>query len=169
MNSHYDMHQEDRVFFAHIERGLLAILKRPSNTPRQSEALTGLLAGLWNLPRVTPHLSCALEYCPTEVAMRFEISGEAVSFSYGSSFHATFWSGGGGQHVGDRRGECREREIDYHSWKVLLEMFENDLCDLETEFTVEVLELPSLGSEGLWHTLPAWKAAGVYGLTDIEA
>ena len=169
MNATYALHQEDRVFLEHVERALLAVLERSTNTFTQTEALTALLCGLWNLPRVTHGLSCAVEYSPNEVGMRFEISAEAVSFSYGSGFHASFWLAEEGSHVGSRWGECGDKHSDYHSWKVLLEMFENDLSCPDTGFTVELISRPSLTTGILWNRLPKLAHKGVKGLTELES
>jgi hypothetical protein len=169
MKPHYYLFQEDRVFLEHVERGLLALLKRLTNKPAQTEAIAALLSGLWNLPFITPGLSCAIEYCPTEAAMRFEINEEFVSFSYGSNFHASFWAHDTSRHVGSRWGESTDPIEDYHSWKVFLEMFENDMSDGETPFTTEYLSAPTLAASQSWGELASWKSRGVDGITEIQS
>ncbi|MEO0018100.1 MAG: hypothetical protein RLZZ522_1383, partial [Verrucomicrobiota bacterium] len=66
-------------------------------------------------------------------------------------------------------GANGDRRMDYHSWKVLLEMFENDLSCPDTEFTVELISRPSLTTGILWDRLPSWEKKGVRGLTELEA
>ena len=172
----FALFQEDRAFLAHVERSFLALLQRDSITPDERKTLLALVAGLRNLPFVTPGLNCTFECSP----FLFQINEEEVSFDAGSCFVARFGTTPEDRWVGSRLGEDRDPIVNYHKWKVHVESFETDLSDPETPFYVEFFGAPK-ATEGeevpspcltigeRWSDLPSWKSQGINGIADIQS